>query len=177
MVGHGSPYCPLQRGMGSICGRKRWARVGARTLSGSVGDGGSSRSAEAVLQRRLCEGAVVRSSVGALLRMFQPRGVSQDPNGRSPNSSGRGLIVVNSITVERPYGDQDRGDGSGDGGVYADSEGMVTMCCHCRKTLRANQLAVWDWVPVYVKSPPTQVSHGLCSICVNLHYPDFMAGG
>ena len=55
---------------------------------------------------------------------------------------------------------------------YLEPAGMVTMCCHCRKTLRRiGKTAGWDWVPEFVAHPPVECSHGLCPTCLAYHYP------
>jgi hypothetical protein len=84
-----------------------------------------------------------------------------------------GLVVVNSLAVERPHDNTERPAGSPDEMVYVDPHGMVVMCCHCRRTCQAKAKAVWDWVPAYVETPPASISHGICTVCFNLLYPDF----
>ena len=51
---------------------------------------------------------------------------------------------------------------------YANNSGIVTMCCHCRRTLRVGPQPhrVWDWVPHFLTRERTaKVSHGLCDTC------------
>ncbi len=93
-----------------------------------------------------------------------------------PDPEGDGVVVVNSITVERPHEDQDRKVCSPNGMLYEDEQGIVTMCCHCRRTCRVGQTAVWDWVPIYLEEPPELISHGICAVCMNLIYPRFVEG-
>ena len=54
--------------------------------------------------------------------------------------------------------------------VHSGVGGVITMCCHCRRTRRASEPAVWDWVPDYVRTPPLTVSHGLCPPCREHYY-------
>ncbi len=86
---------------------------------------------------------------------------------------GEALVVVNSITVERPHDDQERRVCCPDERVCADNHDIVTMCCHCRRTCRSTQPRVWDWVPAYIEKPPGLVSHGICAPCMVLYYPGF----
>ncbi len=57
--------------------------------------------------------------------------------------------------------------------AYLDHRGILTACCHCRRTRQVRETAVWDWVPSYVEEPPERVSHGICAVCLNLFYPEY----
>lgn len=79
---------------------------------------------------------------------------------RSPD--GEFLTVMNSLITESVHSTTQvlvavpsayRGPGD-----------SVTMCCVCRRTLRAAD-RVWDWVPEYVKAPPPRLVQGLCESC------------
>lgn len=87
-----------------------------------------------------------------------------------PLSAGRGLLVVNSIAVEREH-DDSRVALSPDPG-YADGNGVVHQCCHCRRIKAQVDGERWDWVPAWVERPSRRVSHGLCPICLAHYYPD-----
>lgn len=89
-----------------------------------------------------------------------------------PAPLGEELVVVNSLSVARPHQDRDRKPFVVDERLYVDPNGIVTVCCHCRRTCRASERSVWDWVPSYLAQPPQQVSHGICEVCRNLFYPD-----
>ena len=90
-----------------------------------------------------------------------------------PAPRGEGLVVVNSLAVERPHDPLERIARLPDETAYEAPDGTVTMCCHCRRTSRLKETAVWDWVPAYVENPAARVSHGMCSVCLNLFYPEF----
>ena len=61
---------------------------------------------------------------------------------------------------------------------YANSDGIITMCCHCRRTRRCVESQVWDWVPDFLTPEKVhgnlQISHGMCPICVSYFYSDFL---
>ena len=79
-----------------------------------------------------------------------------------------GLLVVNSICVERPHPlSTSRLCES----IYRQQDGMLVMCSHCRRTRRVDESQVWDWVPEYVERLPRGASHGLCDVCREYHYP------
>jgi hypothetical protein len=82
-----------------------------------------------------------------------------------------GLVVVNSLTVEHPHGN-DREPHPSSPAYASANEGIVTMCSHCRRTQRIDSKEVWDWVPAYVENRPQHTSHGLCPICTFMYYPE-----
>jgi hypothetical protein len=96
-----------------------------------------------------------------VLRKFQMRVTSATPGDKNAP-----LVIVNSLVAEAPHSriSYDPLDA-----VYRDAEGVLTMCCHCRRFRRAHA-KIWDWVPAFVRSMPEGVSHGLCDPCVQLHY-------
>jgi len=81
------------------------------------------------------------------------------------------LLLVHSLRIERPHG-ADRPAMPGNETLYATEQGIVTMCCHCRRTRRIGSAegAVWDWVPEYLERAPRLVSHGLCRVCQAYFY-------
>ena len=87
-----------------------------------------------------------------------------------PNSNS---IVENSLQVEKPHGPE-RPAMSADRTSYVNENGILAMCCHCRRTRRINAgaVSVWDWVPAFLTDPPGRVSHGLCRTCRAYYYPD-----
>lgn len=83
-------------------------------------------------------------------------------------ADGRGLLVVNALTVAQicgrpthpPYADD-----------YHDGGGWVRQCSHCRCVEHRREPGRWDWVPFWVASPPAMVTHGLCPLCLDHFYP------
>ena len=53
---------------------------------------------------------------------------------------------------------------------YRTHSGIIVMCMHCRRTL-CKTGARWDLVPEFVRERPASVSDGLCSSCLQRHYP------
>jgi hypothetical protein len=99
-------------------------------------------------------------SSAAVYRSFR-MGVYPDPHDS-------GLVVVNSLTVEQPHGNERPPLPLT--ASYTSEHGIITMCCHCRRTQRTGQEEIWDWVPSLVESLPSFVSHGICPVCANLFY-------
>jgi hypothetical protein len=99
-------------------------------------------------------------SSAAAYRVFR-MGVYPDPHDS-------GLVVVNSLTVERPHGSECPPSSLIAG--YTSEHGIINMCCHCRRTQRTGHAEIWDWVPSIVESIPPFVSHGICPVCANLFY-------
>jgi hypothetical protein len=87
-----------------------------------------------------------------------------------PVSDHAGFAIVNTLVREYPH----RGGTTREEAVYTGPEGIVTVCCHCRRTKRADGSELWDWVPGYVADPPAKSSHGLCGVCFAYFYPSLL---
>ena len=95
-----------------------------------------------------------------------------------PLRSTGGLLVVNSLCVERPHG---LGAGPPSEAAYRQADGLIVMCSHCRRTRRTeavgrdavgrDAIEQWDWVAEYVAEMPPRTSHGLCKVCLEYYYP------
>ncbi len=81
-------------------------------------------------------------------------------------SQRRILIVVNSLVAEGPH----PGPGvDSNRAALHDEDGIVTMCCHCRRTRLPSGAREWIWVPSLVRDMPLNVSHGLCPPCFSTY--------
>ncbi len=79
------------------------------------------------------------------------------------------LLVTHTLRHEAPLG---RDAEPALLALYEGEEGIVTQCCHCRRTRRSDTgKAVWAWVPQWVQQPLPGTSHGLCDICLEYYYP------
>jgi hypothetical protein len=103
---------------------------------------------------------VYECSSGEKLRLFRMRVRRADTH----------LVVINSLALEQEY--EDYGF-PGDLQALQDDNGIVTMCCHCRKTRLPNAVNLWVRIPGFVNKMPPLVSHGICSDCFSTYYPDF----
>ena len=82
------------------------------------------------------------------------------------------LLIENSLRVERHHGPE-RPAMPANTVLYLGDTGILTMCCHCRRTRRIGtaSVPVWDWVPAHLVNPPGPISHGLCRNCRAYFYP------
>jgi hypothetical protein len=82
------------------------------------------------------------------------------------------LCIENSLSIERSHL-RDLEETSPTSGRYLDDQGIIAMCCHCRRTRRVRVVGPprWDWVPEFLNYPPGTVSHGLCLVCRRFFYP------
>lgn len=85
--------------------------------------------------------------------------------------ASRCFAVICSVRSQQAHSAESR---PGDPSVYLQRSGLITMCCHCRKTRRAAEPNVWDWVPQYVRHMPTNVAHAVCETCLARFYPSFV---
>jgi hypothetical protein len=88
-----------------------------------------------------------------------------------PDREAGHLVVVNSLAVEWLHSATERETYGPDEEIYTDWDGIVTVCCECRRTRRSGREAsIWDWVPGYVEQPPGRISHGICDVCLQMSY-------
>ena len=82
-----------------------------------------------------------------------------------------GLLVVNSYLPNQraPFAFPDEAMADS---AYVSAGGMITMCAHCRRTRRQNDLDTWDWVSRFLRNTGRKVSHGLCPRCTAYLYPE-----
>jgi len=98
------------------------------------------------------------SSAGTF-RSFQMRILPGDSSG---------LVVINTLLREEP---SDEGNAAERLERYADADGVVTLCAHCRRVEHLTEPGRWDWVPFLLSGNPALVKPGLCQFCFAYHYP------
>lgn len=89
-----------------------------------------------------------------------------------PLPSGAGLLIVNAVVSEHPHERLAAASIHKLSPCYADDNGIIHQCCHCRRIRHPNQSGRWDWVPTLVETPSPCTSHTLCSACLDFYYPD-----
>jgi hypothetical protein len=100
---------------------------------------------------------IFECSSASLTRIFQMRILPCDAGS---------LLTINTLISETPLENappkpvQD----------YASSDGIVTMCSHCRRVQRLREPATWDWVPELLFSGEVLATFGLCGFCTAYHY-------
>jgi hypothetical protein len=77
------------------------------------------------------------------------------------------LLVANSLIAETPHSGPLEDP---DPARFRQEDGMIVMCCHCRRTQCPDHTGTWLWVPGFLQDLPARVSHGLCALCLQLHY-------
>lgn len=50
------------------------------------------------------------------------------------------------------------------------ASGLITMCCHCRRTQIPGSENTWVWIPDLVREMPDEATHGICPTCFSMHY-------
>ena len=86
---------------------------------------------------------------------------------RTKADQGLCLVVTNTLILEQA---QQRQEFRDDTQELRDENGLITMCCHCRRTRIPNAELAWEWIPGLVHEPPRSVSHGICQVCFDIHY-------
>lgn len=77
------------------------------------------------------------------------------------------VLVYHSLIVERPHVE----DGCPANDALYSERGFINQCAHCRRVRKPGAVDRWDWVPAYVSSHISNVSHGLCLRCETMYYP------
>jgi hypothetical protein len=80
------------------------------------------------------------------------------------------FLITNALVFERSH----RNVAEPDAGRYVDSDGLITMCAHCRCSRRAHDPNQWDFIPEYLElkgDARRKVSHALCPVCRVYFYP------
>jgi hypothetical protein len=87
-----------------------------------------------------------------------------------PLAAGQGLLVVTSLVCEQPHDPIERPACQPELQSYADENGMIHQCAHCRRVENLSIPGRWDWVPYWVNHTPWFTSHTICSFCFNRFY-------
>ena len=87
-----------------------------------------------------------------------------------PIKDGKGLIIINTLTINVPMESIGRESLEALDKRYTHTTGFVTQCSNCRCTQRAEEPEIWDWVPEWVKNIPENFSHSICPICFDYYW-------
>lgn len=87
-----------------------------------------------------------------------------------PLKNKQGIIVVNSLQIDRVIDETFRPISTLSIHNYEDPNGLITQCSNCRKTKRKNPSEIWDWVPVLVEEFRRNISHSICPICYDYYW-------
>jgi hypothetical protein len=94
-----------------------------------------------------------------LFRKFQMRIHPLRPPGWS--------LVTNTLVIEHPHTEVRLAGLE----AYVDQQSQIVMCCHCRKSRTATTPEQWDFVPAHLEPNLSNISHGLCPICLEYFHP------
>jgi hypothetical protein len=81
--------------------------------------------------------------------------------------AGPFLVVVNSLVLEKQH---DKPKILCDLRILREENGLITMCAHCRRVRLPKVDEGWVWVPDLVRNMPAEASHGICTVCFDIHY-------
>ncbi len=77
------------------------------------------------------------------------------------------LVIEHALLVEAPHTQEAF---PANDAIYV-SEGVISICAHCRRVRNHTKVLEWDWVPEYVRHPPRNLSHGFCDVCFAYYVP------
>lgn len=108
-------------------------------------------------------------SSAELYRRFHMTAYALCENSRS------GLVIVHSLLIETPHTERP-GTGAPAAAaakVYTEpTTGLICQCMHCRRVRRPLEPTLWDWVPVLLREPQPNVTHGMCEFCSEHFYSE-----
>jgi len=84
--------------------------------------------------------------------------------------TGSLFVITNPLIFERPHRNPTKPDAT----KYVQSDGLITMCVHCRCSRRVDVSEQWDFVPQYIRlkgDASLMVTHGFCPVCHAYFYP------
>jgi hypothetical protein len=87
-----------------------------------------------------------------------------------PLKNGEGIIVVNSLQVDRIIDESFREISTLSIDEYKEPDGMITQCSNCRRTKRINPSDTWDWVPTLVEESWNNINYSICPICYDYYF-------
>jgi len=80
------------------------------------------------------------------------------------------FLVTNTLVLERSHPKVAKPDPN----TFVDSNGLITICAHCRCSMRVDRPDQWDFVPEHLQLrgvSAMKVSHALCPVCRVYFYP------
>lgn len=89
-----------------------------------------------------------------------------------PVPKQQGWLVVNALVREIPHPLMPHGPHEITAWEYVDQNGIIHQCAHCRKIKHVRDENRWDWIPEWVKTVPSSISHDLCHFCLEYFYPN-----
>lgn len=84
-----------------------------------------------------------------------------------PLGGGQGLLVVHSLRIDRAH---DRPVVEPAVERFIGQHGILVQCSYCRRFAEGLDDRRWLWVPDWVREPPAEVSHGICSPCLSYYF-------
>ncbi len=88
-----------------------------------------------------------------------------------PLGRQEGLLIVTALAVERAHDEGRRPARAPGAAGYVNDAGFISQCSHCRLVRNVTEPERWDWVPEWVRTRPTNLSHTLCPVCAAKYSP------
>ncbi|GFO54832.1 hypothetical protein GMSM_18390 [Geomonas sp. Red276] len=87
-----------------------------------------------------------------------------------PLAGQAGLVVVNSLLIERPHDVAERPPQPPLVDHYCNEHGLISQCSNCRRVHRRANPERWDWVPAWVARMPENITHTFCRTCFEYYF-------
>lgn len=83
-----------------------------------------------------------------------------------PLRKREGFAIVNALRIEQPHSRAPQMPGR----EYLANGNTITVCAHCRRTRREDDLARWDWVPAHLEAGELRLNQAVCPPCRSYFY-------
>lgn len=85
-----------------------------------------------------------------------------------PLFGSKGLVITNHLIIESQHSEE----GVAFSSRFEDNAKIVTQCSNCGKIRDPQNKEKWYWVPELVKNRLPNISHSICTPCLDHYYPD-----
>lgn len=85
-----------------------------------------------------------------------------------PIIGSEGLLITNHLVIEKQHPEE----GVAFSSRFEDNAKIVTQCSNCGKIRDPQNMEKWYWVPELVENRLPNVSHSICTPCLDHYYPD-----
>nr|WP_320193297.1 hypothetical protein [uncultured Desulfobacter sp.] len=80
----------------------------------------------------------------------------------------KGLVMSHHLVKECPHTEKSLAFSK----QFVNSDGVIVQCMNCRKIKDPNSVDRWLWVPSLLDTGIVDISHGICSRCLDHYYPE-----
>lgn len=85
-----------------------------------------------------------------------------------PIAGSKGLVITHHLLVEKDHQESEKSFIS----RFENNHEILTQCANCRKVRDPQEESTWFWVPSLVHKQLPNISHSICTPCLDHYFPD-----